>query len=187
MYHSKYLVNRQMITDPSQIKKSLSQYLSSDGKPMQNFFYRLEWYRIGISIPMDVYSEKMPTFQLRPECQLTQSELLDNLPVETDEINFKIFVVPYKNPSKNENLELSFINSWFQKKLKKSAKVIYSELGPNNRIYYKNNPDLSKLNQVQSYTLRGKLKCLDVKQLDTLRRKPFGYYDDLGCGLLMLG
>ena len=100
MYHSTFLVNRQMITDLSQIMTSLSLYKDNDGNKFENFFYRLEWYRIGISIPMDLYSEKMPAFQLRPECQLTHSEKLQELPQDSDEIYFKIFIRIFHNAQK---------------------------------------------------------------------------------------
>lgn len=175
-----------MITDTSQINTSLKKYLSADGKKLDNFFFRLEWYKIGISIPMDVYSEKMPIFQLRPECQLTHSENLPELPADTDKIGFKIFIIPYKTASKNEDLSEDFIKSWFIKQLKGSATIIDSELGPNNRLYYRLKPEDTEMKQIQSYTLRGHLKCNDVKKLDKIRCKPLGYYDNLGCGLLLL-
>ena len=186
MYHSTYLVNRQMITDPSQVKTALSQYLSADGEKMTNFFYRLEWYRIGISIPMDVYSEKMPVLQLRPECQLTHCEKLADLPENTDIISFKLFAIPFKAAAKNEDLDDEFLKSWFIKQLKDSAEIETIEYGPNNRLYYKTKPEDTEIKQIQSYTLRGELKCLDTKKLDSIRQKPLGYYDNLGCGLLLL-
>ena len=186
MYHSTFLVNRQMITEPSQIKSSLERYLSKEGGPIKGFFYRLEWYRIGISIPMDVYSEKMPLFQLRPECQLTHSEKLSKLTSDVDEIKFKLFAIPYKRVEKNEDLDLEFFKKWFQKKIKGVASLVSLELGPNNRIYYKQKPNDTSLSQIQSYSLKGVLKCIDVEKLEALRQKPLGYYDNLGCGLLML-
>ena len=186
MYHSTYLVNRQMIREPSQIKVSLKRYFSKDGKPMDNFFYRLEWYRIGISIAMDVYSDKMPEFQLRPECQLTHTEKLLPIPSDTDEINYKLFVIPYKTPEKNEDLDIDFFKTWLEKKLKSIADILSLELGPNNRIYYKKKPEETSLRQIQSYSLKGRLKIKDVSKLENLRSKPLGYYDDLGCGLLLL-
>ena len=175
-----------MITDPSQIPLSLNQYLATDGKNIGKFLYRLEWYRIGISIPMDVYSEKMPVFQLRPECQLTHSEELPKLTSKEEEKKFKIFVIPYKTADKNEDLNEDFLKSWFEKKIKGAAKLLTLEVGPNNRIYYKKKPEDKTLKQVQSYSLKGVLKCLDIKKLEKLRQSPIGYYDDLGCGLLLL-
>ena len=186
MYHSTYLVNRQMITDPSQVKTALSRYVTAGGEKMSNFFFRLEWYRIGISIPMDVYSEKMPVLQLRPECQLTHCEKLPELPADTDKIGFKIFIIPYKTAAKNEDLSEDFIKSWFIKQLKESASLLDAELGPNNRLYYRTKPEDTEIKQIQSYTLKGHLKVNDVKKLDKIRCKPLGYYDDLGCGLLLL-
>ena len=175
-----------MITDQSQIETSLSLYKNTDGNQFKDFFYRLEWYRIGISIPMDLYSEEMPVFQLRPECQLTHSEKLQDLPKDIDEIYFRIFIIPYKVASKNEDLDLDIINNWFKKQIKGAATLIESELGPNNRIYYKKNPDDKELSQIQSYSLKGKLKVIDVKKLEKIRSKPLGYYKELGCGLLLL-
>lgn len=186
MYHSTFLVNRQMITDPGQIKSALMKYSSTDGTTFSDFFYRLEWYRIGISIPMDVYSTKEPLLKLVPECQLTGTGMLEDLSPDTDVYDFKIFIIPYKNTDKNEDLDHSFINSWLQKKLGNNAKIIESELGPNNRIYYKTNPTDAIMEQIQSYTLRGKLKCKNLKKLDEIRQKPIGYYHELGCGLLMI-
>lgn len=175
-----------MITDPSQVKTALSQYLSADGEKMTNFFYRLEWYRIGISIPMDVFSEKMPVLQLRPECQLTHSEKLEELPIDTDKIKFKLFAIPYKAAAKNEDLDEEFLKSWLTKQLKNSAEIETIEYGPNNRLYYKTKPEDTNIKQIQSYSIRGILKCLDAKKLDLIRQKPLGYYDNLGCGLLLL-
>ncbi len=186
MYHCTFLVNRQMITDPSQVKTALSNYKSPDGENLSNFFYRLEWYRIGISIPMDVYSEKMPVLQLRPECQLTHCEKLDSLNENTDRISFKLFAIPYKNPDKNEDLDEEYLKSWFVKQLKGSAKLMDSEFGPNNRLYYRSKPEDKNFNQIQSYSLKGHLKVNDVKKLESIRQKPLGYYDNLGCGLLLL-
>ncbi len=187
MYHCTYLVNRQMITEPSQIMTSLQKYVSEeDGKPMSDFIYRLEWYRIGISIPMDVYSEKRPVLQLRPECQLTSVEELEALPAKMKEASFKIFIVPYKAIEKNEDLDKAFIEGWLQKKLKGIAEITESMLGPNNRIYFKDQPDDVEMTQIQSYTLRGELKVLDSKKLDTIRKKALGYYSELGCGMLVI-
>ncbi len=174
-----------MITEVSQIKSSLEKYLSNEGGPIKGFFYRLEWYKIGISIPMDVYSEKMPIFQLRPECQLTHSEELSKLPLDTDEIKFKLFAIPFKTAEKNEDLDCEYFKKWFQKKIKGAASLVSLELGPNNRIYYKQKPKDASLSQIQSYSLKGILKCIDVEKLEALRQKPLGYYDNLGCGLLM--
>ena len=187
MYHCTYLVNRQMITEPSQIVTSLQKYVSEeDGKPMTNFQYRLEWYRIGISIPMDVYSEKRPVLQLRPECQLTSVEELESLPENLKEASFKIFIVPHKSLEKNEDLDQAFIEKWFQNKLKGIAEITDSTFGPNNRIYFKANPGDEAMTQLQSYTLRGELKVKDSTKLEALRRKPIGYYSELGCGMLMI-
>lgn len=135
---------------------------------------------------MDVYSDKMPVFQLRPECQLTESAVLEDVPLGTDFIKFKIFVIPYKNPSKNEDLGLDFLKSWFQKKINKAADILDIELGANNRIYYKTKPEDTELKQIQSYSLIGKLKVKSVEVLNQIRQKPIGYYDNLGCGLLLL-
>ena len=63
----------------------------------------------------------------------------------------------------------------------KSGKWVYAG-NVNEQI----NPNSTNIKQIQSYTLKGHLKVLDVKKLDKLRCKPFGYYDDLGCGLLLL-
>lgn len=186
MYHSTFIVNRQMITDSSQIVESLNKYLSSSGKKFTNFFYRLEWYRIGISIPMVVYSEEEPVLQLRPECQLTGSNPLPWLEENAKTFDFKIFLIPFKNAGKNEDLDHKFIESWLQKKLKGAAKIIKSELGPNNRIYYKTSPDSDEMKQIQSYSLRGQLEYVDLKKLESIRKKPLGYYPNLGCGLLLL-
>ncbi len=186
MYQSTFLVNRQMITDPTQINKALSRYSSIDGEAFNNFFYRLEWYRIGISIPMLVYSKKMPSFQLVPECQLNHTEELAVLPQDLKEVKFKIFIIPYKQASKNEDLDFDFIQNWFQKKIKTVAEIIEAEFGPNNRIYYKSNSNSQKMNQIQSYSLRGKLKVLDSTKLEEIRQLPLGYYQELGCGLLLL-
>ena len=175
-----------MITEPSQIMTSLSLYKDNDGNKFENFFYRLEWYRIGISIPMDLYSAKMPVFQLRPECQLTHSEKLQELPKDLDEGYFKIFIIPYKTATKNEDLDSDFINNWFKKQIKGAASVIESEFGPNNRLYYKKRPDDKELSQIQSYSLKGKLKVIDSQKLELIRSKPLGYYKELGCGLLLL-
>lgn len=175
-----------MITDLSQVQLSLNKYTTSNGKDIGRFFYRLEWYRIGISIPMDVYSEKMPVFQLRPECQLTHTEELQELASNTKEIKFKIFVIPYKTVDKNEDLTDDFLKNWFKKKIKGAAELLTVETGPNNRIYYKKKPEDKILQQIQSYSLKGKLKCLDSKKLEILRQSPIGYYDNLGCGLLDL-
>ncbi len=176
-----------MITEPSQIVASLQKYVSEeDGKPMSNFQYRLEWYRIGISIPMDVYSENRPVLQLRPECQLTSVEELEPLPEKLKEASFKIFIVPHKSLEKNEDLDEAFIIDWFQKKLKNVAEITESTFGPNNRIYFKANPEDEALTQLQSYTLRGEFKVRNSKKLEELRRKPIGYYSELGCGMLMI-
>ncbi len=175
-----------MITDPSQIMTSLSHYKDTEGNHFKDFFYRLEWYRIGISIPMDLYSEKMPAFELRPECQLTNSEKLQELTTNQKEFYFRIFIIPYKTADKNEDLEYDFINSWFEKQIKGAATIINSELGPNNRIYYKKKPDDKELKQIQSYSLKGKLKVIDIQKLEKIRSKPLGYYKELGCGLLLL-
>ena len=187
MYHCTFLVNRQMITEPSQIKASLDKYISvEDGKPISDIQYRLEWYRIGISIPMDVYCSKRPSMQLRPECQITEIKEFEVLRGDVLEVNFKIFVIPFKNTEKNEELEEDFLKKWFTKQLKKSAAPTEIKFGPNNRIYYRAKAKDSGLSQIQSYSLSGKLRVIDSEKLEKIISAPVGYYSELGCGLLLL-
>lgn len=175
-----------MITEPSQIKTSLEKYVSAeDGKPL-HFLYRLEWYRIGISIPMDVYCDKEPALQIRPECQLTNTEEFSVLSEEADEVSFKLFAVPYKTAKKNEDLENEFLEEWLKKELKGVAQLDSIEFGANNRIYYKSKPSDSTLSQIQSYSLKGRLKVIDREKLFELLKTPVGYYPELGCGMLLI-
>ncbi len=186
MFVSKYLVNRQRITDAGKIQPALDKYFPDAKGKSSKCFFRLEWYRIGISIPMIAYSNEYPKQELRPECQLIEVEELQPISAKTQELNFKVFIAPSKSLEKCEDWEDEDIVKFLGKKLEGCAEIISSEVGPNNRLYFKSSPEDVNMTQLQVYNIKGKIKVLDVKKLDKLRSKPLGYHPELGLGLLLL-
>ena len=179
MYISKFLLNRQKILNPAEIYQALATYFT-DNKTA--FFYRLEWYKIGISVPFTLYSEIEPAMRLMPECQLLSSEKMTDLP-ECRYFEFSIFAVPPLNPDWDPGKDEKAINQWFANELEGAATVVNARFGPNNRICYEIEGEQK---QVQTVTITGTLQVIDHKLLDQLRRQPLGKHHKLGCGLLEL-
>jgi hypothetical protein len=183
MYISKFLLNRQKIINPPEIQAAIASYFSD--QPTQQpakFFYRLEWYKIGISVPFIVYSETAPVMHLMPECQLLESSDLPSL-ADQKYYDFAIFAAPPFTHDWDPSADEKKIIAWLQKELKGAATLINQRLGPNNRIYYEM---AGEQLQLQTVNINGTLQVNDIDKLDQLRQRPLGEHPELGCGLLQL-
>ncbi len=185
MFISKLLLNRQKIFNPGEIHEALARYFpqpeTAGEKTEPQFFYRLEWYKIGVVVPIIMYSQQRPTLISFPECQLISTEKLPPLQPETT-YDFSIFAVPELkkwDPAENQDA----ITSWLQKKLNGAAKISDCEFGPNNCIYYQKN---SREKSQQTVTIRGSLRVTNKTALEEARAYPIGNNYELGCGLLLL-
>ena len=183
-FQSKFLLNRQKIFNPLEIHSAIAGYFAHlPAANREKFFYRLEWYKIGISVPMLVYSEFKPQMQLMPECQLLETSELVALPASAKEYDFSIFAVPGKNASLENEIDESKVIDWLQNYLDGAATVTRAGLGPNNGLYYQKN---DREHHQQTVTIKGCLRANDTAMLDGLRRQPAGNCSELGCGLLLL-
>jgi hypothetical protein len=184
MQQSKFLLNRQKIFNPLEIHAAIASHFRHlpEGKS-RSFFYRLEWYKIGVVVPMLVYSEHAPEMKLMPECQLLETTRLEDLPTDRDEIDFAIFAVPGPELDLEGEIDEIALTGWLQKQLKGAASLSQTSFGPNNCIYYQQ--DTEELH-VQTVTIKGSLKVKDRSRLEKLRRQPLGACVELGCGLLHL-
>lgn len=184
MYQSKFLLNRQKIFNPLEIHAAVASYFKHLPAASQwEFFYRLEWYKIGVVVPFTVYSSEKPLMKLMPECQLLDSNSLDELPADTETFAFAIFAVPTIKTGNDSQLDENAINDWLKKELAGAATINDTTFGPNNCLYYeKDGVDC----QQQTVTIKGSLKVKDRKKLDKIRRQPIGLCAELGCGMLYL-
>jgi hypothetical protein len=180
MYRSKFLVNRQNILNAVDIAPAIKTYFAHLSEAEQNFIYRMEWYRIGISIPILVYSEHEPQMQMYKECQMYESKKLENNLVEGAEAKFSIFAVPSDEQKTFTEEELT---SWFDAQIKGCAKVVNYEFGPNNCLYLETSAGGS---QRQTYTIKGTLVISQKEKLHELRCKALGDCAEVGCGLLFI-
>jgi len=178
MYKSKLLLNRQKIFNPVEIYQALSSYFNGPEK----LFYRLEWYKIGVVVPMLMYSSTRPLIKAFPECQLLESSELEVLPDDLEQADFAVFAVPDLK-KKWDTTDTDLLTEWLQKKLKSAAEIVDISFGPNNCIYYNQN---ETEHQLQTVTMKGKLRINDTSKLDNLRRSPVGLSHELGCGLLLI-
>lgn len=181
MYESKLLLNRQKIFNPLEIQEALASYFAPVGAAAEDFFYRLEWYKIGVVVPMIMYSQQMPVMKRFPECQLLETHPLPELN-KASQLNFKLFVVPDFKKDWDTTDETE-IKNWLQQKLKDAAVIKNCSFGPNNCIYYNQN---GVDNQQQTVTIKGSLQIRNPGKLETIRRNPIGKATELGCGLLYL-
>lgn len=180
-YCSKYLLNRQKIIRPDQIFKAIEKYFEYLPENKRKFIYRVEWFHMGISVPVTVYSKMQPLMQVFKECQMYELNQLEELPNNGSEMNFSIFVVPSKN---NKEYDEATLNKWFEKKLDGIAQIKKIEFGPNNCIYYTKDDDTQE--SLQTYTIKGRLKIVNGDELEKIREKCIGYYSQFGVGLLEL-
>lgn len=179
MYKSKLLLNRQKIFNPVEIYDALASYFPEPEK----LFYRLEWYKIGVVVPLLMYSENRPVIKAFPECQLLETNEIEELPSDLSEADFSIFAVP-DIKKKWDTTETDLLTDWLKKKLKPAAEITDISFGPNNCLYYNLN---DTEHQLQTVTMKGQLKIKDASKLDSLRRMPLGLSHELGCGLLFIG
>lgn len=184
MYQSKFLLNRQKIYNPPEINTAIASHFEHLPAPQRGrFFYRLEWYKIGVVVQMLVYSEVRPMMKMMPECQLIETGELDNLPLIAETLDFAIFLAPPAGIMPGDEIDEAAIITWLQKQLGKTATIINYGFGPNNCIYYNEG---GEDRQQQTVTIKGILKVLNRDALDRLRQKPIGRAIELGCGLLYL-
>ncbi|EKD82500.1 MAG: hypothetical protein ACD_39C01250G0002 [uncultured bacterium] len=181
MYVSKFLLNRQKIVNPPDIKLAIASYFTGQtAEP--DFFYRLEWYKIGISIPFTVYSATAPVMKLMPECQLLETAALGALENQKYQ-DFALFAAPPFDREWDPCTDEKKIIAWLKKELAGAAVILNHRLGPNNRIYYEVD---GEHRQQQTVTISGTLQVENLSILDQLRQKPLGNCTELGCGLLQL-
>lgn len=184
MYQSKFLLNRQKIFNPLEIHTAIASHFAHLPKAERDrFFYRLEWYKIGVVVPMLVYSAARPEMKLMPECQLIESGPLTELPASADQLNFALFAVPGSEIELEGEIDEKNVADWLQQKLKGAAAVTETAFGPNNCIYYQKNDEE---HHQQTVTIKGTLKVKNIARLEKLRRKPLGQCPELGCGMLYL-
>lgn len=184
MYQSKFLLNRQKIFNPLDIRAALSSYFSHLPEHMRNsFFYRLEWYKIGVVIPMLVYSKGRPEMKIMPECQLLETSRLPDLPAEKETLDFSIFAVPPFFSDETSMMDENKITEWLQQELSGAAVLCENTFGPNNCIYFEKNGNEY---QQQTVTIKGTIKITDLHKLEKIRSNPIGHAVELGCGLLHL-
>ncbi len=180
MYQSKFLVNRQKILNAVDIAPAVEKYFSNSPEFSKDFIYRMEWYRIGISIPILVYSRAEPQLKLYKECLLFESKKLENQLVDGEEMRFSIFAVPSKDRETCTEEELKI---WFEKEINGCAKVLEYEFGPDNCLYLETSDGTV---QRQTYSIKGRLMVSKKNKLHKLRTKALGDCGEVGCGLLYL-
>lgn len=182
MYESKLLLNRQKIFNPLEIQEALASYFEpARAIAGTDFFYRLEWYKIGVVVPMIMYSRQMPVMKRFPELQLLETHPLPEL-TRVSQLDFKLFAVPDIKTDWETTDEVEII-SWLQKELKGAAIVKDCCFGPNNCIYF-NQDGIEK--QQQTVTIKGTLQIIDRIRLENIRRNPVGKSTELGCGLFFI-
>lgn len=182
MYESKLLLNRQKIFNSLDIYTALASYFDNKTAGSNNdFIYRLEWYKIGVVVPIVMYSSTKPPMKNFPECQLYETRLLPDL-VENSACEFQLFAVPDFSKKWDTTDEKPIIN-WLQTRLKGAATITNHRFGPNNCVYY--NQDGNEYNQ-QTVTIKGTLSVDNPVKLHEIRKKPIGLAAHLGCGLLAI-
>lgn len=183
MYVSKFLLNRQKIFNTAEIIDAIGSYFDTENaEPGIDYFYRLEWYKIGVAVPVIVYSKFMPKMKVMKELQLFESEHMPQLSDES-ELRFSLFAVPDGFVFSDPVEQMPLIEKWLKQKLKGAAKVTYMASGPHNCLFYNIN---GEEHTQQTVTLNGTLKVTDYSKLSQLRAKPLGLRPELGCGLLLL-
>ncbi|MDD2998313.1 MAG: type I-E CRISPR-associated protein Cas6/Cse3/CasE [Erysipelotrichia bacterium] len=184
MYQSKFLINRQKIFNPCDIRAALSSYFAHLSQHQRDsFFYRLEWYKIGVVIPLIVYSKGRPEMKIMPECQLLETGRLSELPADTKTLGFSIFAVPPFLSATASSIDEKQVTEWLQNELSGAAVICDSTFGPNNCIYFEKDGNEC---QQQTVTIKGNITITDLRQLEAIRCTPLGQAVELGCGLLHL-
>ena len=182
MFVSKFLLNRQKIVNPPDIHRAVASYFAGQAPETARFLYRLEWYKIGISVPFTVYSETSPVMQLLPECQLFETTELKALEDQKYQ-DFALFAAPPFDNDWDPVADENKIINWLKKELAGAATIVNYKLGPNNHLYYEVDGEHQ---QQQTVSINGTLQVKDRSKLDLLRQSPLGRCIELGCGLLQL-
>jgi len=183
MYASRFLLNRQKIINPPEIQTAVASYFSNlpvDTQP--EFFYRLEWYKIGISVPFTVYSKTAPVMHLMPECQLLETAELAEL-TDCKYYDFAIFAAPPFEGDWDPVKDEKRVIKWLEGELKGAGCILNHRTGPNNRVYYEVS---GEQRQLQTVTINGTLEVKNLARLEKIRQQPLGTHPELGCGLLEL-
>ena len=184
MYISKFLLNRQKIYNPIDIDSAIAGYFPEKAKAGKDYLYRLEWYKIGVVVPVVVYSKKAPQMLVNKEFQLIESEKKEDIGLSKGEITkFSIFLIPNKIKNFDPVEDFDSVCLWFKKELNGAATVEEIKHGPDNCIFYNENVENYSL---QTITLSGTLSVDSPEKIETLTLQPMGQKPELGCGLLYL-
>ncbi|MFZ5952990.1 MAG: type I-E CRISPR-associated protein Cas6/Cse3/CasE [Candidatus Rifleibacteriota bacterium] len=185
MFISKFMLNRQKILNNWQIHQFIeSHFPGREVKAGCDYLYRLEWYKIGVVIPVLVYSRLRPEMRVCKEFQLIECEekqqLFDH---RIKNAEFSLFLVPDERSDFDPAEDFDKITSELNKKLKGLAKLEDIAQGPNNCIYY--DVDETGFFQ-QTITLNGSIQIKDPEGLQEKIMEGFGRRPELGCGLLLI-
>lgn len=185
MFQSKFLLNRQKIFNPWEIHLCLKDYLpTSANETGKDFFYRLEWYKIGVVVPLIMYSKACPETKILEECQIFETKEIDVIAANKGtKLEFSLFAHPKLSHEWDAQDDEEEILEWFTNKAKKAGKVSNLKTGPNNTVYYENN-DIK--NSFHTVSISGLLEVNSVKELTKLVSQPIGLGAEFGCGLLLL-
>lgn len=185
MFASKFLLNRQKVFNPWEIHLKLKDYLPrQSNKTGLDYFYRLEWYKIGVVVPLIMYSKIAPETKVVEECQIYETKPIENLNIKKGRsINFSLFASPDIKKEWDAHDDEKLIFDWFADKISDAGKVENLKLGPNNTVYYeKKNKKLS----FPTVTISGSIIVKSSEELDKIRCRSLGKGTELGCGLLLL-
>lgn len=185
MFQSKFLLNRQKIFNPWEIHLCLKNYLPANAnKPGKDFFYRLEWYKIGVVVPLIMFSKACPETKVLEECQIFETKEFDVINEQPgSKLEFSLFAHPNFKHKWDAQDDEELIFEWFKDKTKEAGKVTNLKTGPNNTVYYEKD---DKKHSFQTVTISGILEVNSVKELNKLASKPIGLGAEFGCGLLLI-
>ncbi len=186
MFASKFLLNRQKIFNPIEILNCIKNFLTDKkAKPGNDFFYRLEWYRIGVSVPILVYSKQRPELVVMKEFKFLESTEITQPDWKIgDEISFSIFIHPeikidWESPEDSEEAA----EIWLKKQLKAAGDIEIQRTGPHNTVYYEVGEEKKSF---PTLTFNGAIKIKSPEKLFKISCKPIGKGAEFGCGLLFL-
>lgn len=185
MFVSKYLLNRQKIFNTWQIHKAIETYFPENNRKAGiDYVYRLEWYKIGVVVPIIVFSKTRPSADILKECQLFEVEERNLSPIEEGkEVEFSIFLVPSFSNQFDPESDFKKTRKWFDNELKGAAKIVDLKHGPDNCLYY----DIEDQSFTQqTTTLKGKMVVMNHEKLELVCSSCIGSFPELGCGLLHL-
>ena len=191
---SKFLLNRQKITDPARVLPALREAFPDGTAGSGPLLFHAEWGRIGVSIPLHVQSLVHPKVVPIEGLHLYESQVDAPGEVTDREVPFQLCAHPASATEEEIPEDEEQLLEWLKRRFSGAATLINADIGPRNTLYYEAPAGDATAQQApgrprrraETVVFRGRAQVIDPQKWHKLRLAGVGPLPHLGCGLILL-